>query len=72
MEENVGETDKLVRIVLGALLGTVSIAVLGGYLEVNELISPVLGVLSLALLTTAFTGKCGVYKALGKNTCKVD
>lgn len=71
MEENVGETDKYIRIALGALLGTVSIAVLGGYLEVNELVSPVLGVLSVALLVTAFTGKCGLYQALGRNTCEV-
>lgn len=68
MEENVGDTDKIVRIGLGALAGAGSLAILGNYVEANQMLSPVLGVISLALLGTAYTSKCGLYKALGMDT----
>lgn len=68
MEQNVGYTDKIFRILLGALTGTASLAILGGYLELAKIYSPILGVISLILLATAFTGRCGLYKALGMNT----
>jgi len=72
MENNVGSTDQAVRITIGALMGLSSIAILAGYLDVEELLSPVLGVLSVVLLATAYTGKCGLYNLLGINTCKVE
>ncbi len=68
MEKNVGETDRLVRIGIGAVSGAASLAILGGAIETNELLAPVLGVASLALLGTAYTSKCGLYNALGINT----
>lgn len=68
MEKNVGDTDRIVRIGLGAVSGAVSLAILGGFIEANELLAPVLGVVSLALLGTAYTSKCGLYNALGMNT----
>ena len=72
MEENVGNTDKIVRIILGAILGTASIAILAGYIDYAEIYSAVLGILSLILLVTGFVGKCGFYQALGINTCEVE
>jgi hypothetical protein len=71
MERNVGETDKLVRIAIGAVLGIVSLAVLGNAVGLPEIAAPILGVLSLVLLGTAATGTCGLYAVLGVDTCSV-
>ena len=72
MENNVGDLDKYVRIAVGALTGLLSIAilidVLPESLSLPEIASPVLGVVAIVLLATAFTGKCGVYSALGLDT----
>ncbi|WP_414838128.1 DUF2892 domain-containing protein [Candidatus Nanosalina sp. VS9-1] len=72
MEENVGDTDRIVRIVLGAVAGLLSLGtladVLPSSLALPEIASPILGVLAIALLGTAFTSKCGLYSALGLNT----
>ena len=68
MDKNVGSTDKIVRIVLGAILGLVSIGILADYVPVTEIASPVLGVLSIVLLATGYFGKCGLYSALGMDT----
>jgi len=68
MAKNVGDTDRLARIVLGAVLGTVSLAILGGAIEAAPVISAVLGVLALILLVTGATSTCGLYSALGIST----
>ena len=68
MEQNVGQTDKLARIAIGALLGIASLAILGDYVSANEILSPILGVASLVLLATGATGTCGLYSALGIRT----
>jgi len=56
------------RIFAGALAGIASLSILGGLLQANELFSLVLGVLSLALLGTAYTQKCPVCDAVGHNS----
>lgn len=71
MEANVGATDRQLRTALGAILGTVSLAVLGGVTGLPSVLSPVLGVLSAVLLGTAATGTCGLYTALGVDTCSM-
>lgn len=72
MENNVGDTDQIVRMALGAVTGLASIGILANYIDQPEIYSAVLGVLSLVLLATGFAGKCGVYSALGIDTCKVE
>ena len=72
MENNVGDTDQIVRITLGAITGLTSIGILTNYIGQPEVYSAVLGVLSMVLLATGFTGKCGLYSTLGINTCKVE
>ncbi len=69
MEVNVGTTDRQLRTALGAVLGTVSLAVLAGVTSLPSLLAPVFGVLSLVLLGTAATGTCGLYALLGVDTC---
>lgn len=68
MEENVGSTDSLVRIVLGAVSGLASLGILADMVPLDMIYSPVLGVVALVLLGTAFTSKCALYSALGIDT----
>jgi hypothetical protein len=68
MENNVGNTDALVRIVLGAVTGLASIGIFLDVVPLDAVFSPVLGVASVILLATAFTSKCAIYSALGINT----
>ena len=56
------------RIASGALAGLVSLVILAGYLQVDQLFSLVLGVLSLMLLGTAYSQKCPVCNALGHSS----
>ena len=68
MEQNVGQTDKLARIAVGAVLGLASLAILGDYVSANEILSPILGIAALVMLATGATGTCGVYSVLGIDT----
>ena len=72
MERNVGSTDKLVRVLLGAVAGVVSLAVLANAVSLPTVLAPVLGVAAVILLVTGLTEFCGLYKLLGLNTCPVD
>lgn len=71
MEQNVGSLDKNVRIAVGAVAGIVSLAVLGGQVDLPEIVSPVLGIVAVMILGTAVTGTCGLYSVLGIDTCSV-
>lgn len=72
MEENVGGSDRLARIAVGAIVGAVSLALLGPVessgLPLGQYLSPVLGVVALVLLGTGYTRKCYLYNVLGMNT----
>lgn len=69
MEENVGGNDRLARIVVGALSGAGSLAILGGYAPGTPMwLSPVLGVLALVLLGTAYTKQCKINEMLDRDT----
>ena len=72
MRQNVGSLDRTVRIAVGAVAGLVSLTVLGGLVDLPAVVSPVLGVVALAMLGTAVTGTCGLYAVLGVDTCSVE
>lgn len=59
MKQNVGKTDKIIRIVLG-----LTIAAAGIYFKSWW------GIVALVPLLTALTGFCPLYRFLGINTCK--
>lgn len=69
MEKNVGETDKLVRIIVGAVTGAGSLGMLTNYLGGTDVVAAVFGVVSLIAFFTALSGTCALYKVLGINTC---
>jgi hypothetical protein len=68
MERNVGNSDSVLRILLGAVLGFASLGILAGAIETSTVFSPVLGVVALVLLVTGFTSTCGLYSVLGIST----
>jgi hypothetical protein len=69
MDQNVGITDKRVRVALGAGFGTISLATLAGIAPLSGITALVLGVAALLMLGTAATGFCGLYALLGVDTC---
>jgi len=72
MEQNVGETDKLLRYVAGAMFGIASIAILLGVLETADFIALIFGLAAIVLLGTAILGYCGLYALLGIDTCDLE
>jgi len=70
MDQNVGDMDGLVRILVGAVLGLASLGILANMVPLDALYSPVLGVVALILLATGYTSKCALYSAIGVNTNK--
>ncbi|MEA3429964.1 MAG: DUF2892 domain-containing protein [Nanoarchaeota archaeon] len=60
MKTNVGKTDKIIRMIL---------AIVFGYLGYKY--TPWLYIITAILLITTLTGKCGIYKLFGINTCKI-
>lgn len=65
MKNNMGKTDKIIRIL---------VAVIIGILHYVGVISGTIGLILLALaivfLLTSFIGFCPIYTLLGINTCK--
>jgi hypothetical protein len=74
MEKNVGDTEQIIRILLGAILGILSLAIvvpqIPEVVSLPEIASPILGILAIALLYTGFEGTCKLYSKLGINTAE--
>lgn len=67
MDKTVGLKDAKVRTVIGALTGTISIiSLIAGSLPV--VLSPLLGLISIIMLVTAYTGLCPAYSLVGFRT----
>lgn len=60
MKQNVGKTDKIIRLIIGLL------AIVLGYT-----ISPWFYWVAIVSLITASIGFCGIYKVFGISTCPV-
>jgi hypothetical protein len=75
-EKNVGGTERVVRLGLGAVLLAVGAATLVGLLPTEFDTVPRLGVSALALLAgsrlawTGYTQKCYLNHRLGRNSCR--
>jgi heme/copper-type cytochrome/quinol oxidase subunit 4 len=65
MTKNVGQTDKIVRIVLAIILASLDF-----FEVVTGTFSWILSVVAIVLLVTAFINFCPAYTLLGMNTCK--
>ncbi|MDQ2055620.1 DUF2892 domain-containing protein [Halobellus sp. H-GB7] len=74
MEKNVGGYDRIARLVLGPVLGIISLAALAGYLSLGfgplstGVVAALFGVLSLVFIITGATQQCVLNRVLGLNT----
>jgi len=65
MKKNVGNTDKLIRLLFALL-----IAVLYFTNLISGTLAIVLGVVALAMVATSLLNFCGFYAIFGISTCK--
>lgn len=67
MKKNIGNTDKLVRLVIALVISVLYFAnIITGTLAV------VLGVVAVVLVATALLNFCGLYAVMGFSTCKTN
>jgi hypothetical protein len=66
MKKNMGSTDKIVRLVLAAIIAALYAL---GY--VSGTLGVVLLVVAVIFAATSFVNFCPIYKIFGINTCKV-
>ncbi|MGC9348284.1 MAG: YgaP family membrane protein [Anaerolineae bacterium] len=62
MEVNVGDRDRLLRLIFGIY------AMLLGFLFIQGVIGTIVGVVGLVLLVTGLVRRCGIYTLLGIST----
>jgi hypothetical protein len=66
MKKNMGTADRIIRIIIAAIIG---------FLYYNGTISGTLGlillILAIVFLLTSFIGFCGLYSLFGIKTCAV-
>ncbi|MDG5778596.1 DUF2892 domain-containing protein [Haloarculaceae archaeon H-GB1-1] len=74
MQQNVGNIDRLVRLVIGAPLLAVALGALAGFLSPpGGTAAAAVGLLLGAILViTALTTRCPLYSILGVSTCPID
>jgi len=65
MKKNVGNTDKLIRLVIALV-----IAVLYFMGVITDTLAIILGVVALAMIVTSLLNFCGLYAIFGWSTCK--
>lgn len=65
ISKNVGNIDRVIRLVAGAALGYAAYTTGGGA-------AVILGVASAMAVITGLVGYCGLYALLGISTCRVD
>jgi divalent metal cation (Fe/Co/Zn/Cd) transporter len=66
MKKNMGNTDRLIRIAIAAVL------LVGSLLDLfPSTLNVVALIVAAVLVVTSFTSFCGLYTLLGWNTCKI-
>ncbi|MFH1118383.1 MAG: DUF2892 domain-containing protein [Bacteroidota bacterium] len=65
MKKNIGNTDKLIRLVIALV-----IAVLYFFNLISGTLAIVLGIIALAMVITSLLNFCGLYAIFGCSTCK--
>ena len=69
MENNVGASDRIVRIGVGLALLAVALVVSTGIVTTAPVAGIVAAVAGLVLLATGTMRMCPIYRVLGVNTC---
>jgi len=65
MKLNIGDGERLIRVILGIY------TMLLGFLFIQGIIGIILGILGLIAFATGASGWCGIYTLLGKSTLQV-
>ncbi len=67
MKKNMGSADKIIRVVIAAVIGILF------YLDyVSGTLAYVLMAVAIILLVTSLVNFCPLYRLLGRSTCKID
>jgi len=67
MKKNMGSTDKIIRVIIAAVIGLIY------YLDyISGTIAYVLMAVAIILLVTSLVNFCPLYRLLGTSTCKMD
>lgn len=72
MKTNVGEFDRIARVVLGLVLVGVGVAGYADYLSLGLGIAVVAAVVGLVLIVTAATRSCPIFAVLGIDSVRGD
>ncbi|MFY7742913.1 MAG: YgaP family membrane protein [Flavobacterium sp.] len=67
MKSNVGTTDKLIRIILAVVLGTLFLTN-----TVSDTLGIVFLIFAIVLIATSLISFCPLYTLLGVNTCTIN
>jgi drug/metabolite transporter (DMT)-like permease len=70
MERNVGATEKLGRVAVGAVLLVVGVVVVGGMVDVTPVVGVLAALAGAILAVTGLTQSCPIYSSLGVNRCE--
>ncbi|WP_397541132.1 DUF2892 domain-containing protein [Salinarchaeum sp. IM2453] len=65
VKKNIGETDRAVRIWSGAVCGPIAAGTVKGYLDIPEIVAPVLGFFAIYMFITGLTRISPLYVLLG-------
>lgn len=65
MKKNIGNTDKLIRLLFALL-----VAVLYFTSVISGTLAIILGILAIIMVVTSMVSFCGLYSILGISTCK--
>jgi hypothetical protein len=68
MEKNVGGTERIARLVVGALLAVAGVAALLGYWAAGAVVGGVALVVGAVLFVTGTAEKCPINEAAGRNS----
>mgnify|MGYP000163469729 CR=1 FL=1 len=64
MKPNIGDGERLIRVILGIYV------MLLGFLFIQGVVGIILGILGLIAFATGASGWCGIYTLMGKSTLK--
>lgn len=71
MRDNIGASDRALRLAAGGLLAITGLAVFGGLLNLGALTGGLALMFGAVLVGTGLTRLCPLYKIIGVDTCDI-
>ncbi len=69
MKKNVGKTDKIIRLIIVAIIAVVLAT---GTVAIASTLGIILGIVAVIFLFTALVNWCAIYALIGASTCPAD